>query len=169
MAETWFDTLWHEIITKIVPWELFFGIWRRFCTLKIFGKGGLFQGIAREIRNFSKITIVESFFVSNNFASEGKPGFGVHFVGFFLGKHRQRAEYCFESPVSEKSTHWAVLSFTANSVHSYFWQARKRVLCKRALWVSVRKRDAHFQRLGRSPVVARGVQPFLGRFLRGLV
>ena len=31
-----------------------------------------FQGIAREIRNFPKIILSESFFVSNNFVSEGK-------------------------------------------------------------------------------------------------
>ena len=30
----------------------------------------------------------------------------------------KRAEYCFESTVSEKRTHWASLSFTANSVSS---------------------------------------------------
>ena len=32
---------------------------RRFCTLEIFGKEGLFQGITREIRNFSKISVLE--------------------------------------------------------------------------------------------------------------
>ena len=31
---------------------------------------------------------------------------------------RKRAEYCFESTVSEERTHWASLSFTANSVSS---------------------------------------------------
>ena len=31
---------------------------------------------------------------------------------------RKRAEYCFESTVSEKRTHWASLSFGANSVSS---------------------------------------------------
>ena len=31
---------------------------------------------------------------------------------------RKRAEYCFESTVSEKGTHWASLSFGANSVSS---------------------------------------------------
>ena len=30
-----------------------------------------FQGITREIRNFPKIIISKSFFVSNNFVSEG--------------------------------------------------------------------------------------------------
>ena len=40
------------------------------------------------------------------------------------------------------------------------WKARKRVLCKRVLWVSIRKRDAHFRRIGRLNVFARGVQPF---------
>ena len=52
-------TLWHEIITKIIPWELFFVILRRFRTLKIFGKEGLFQGSTREIRNFPKIIILK--------------------------------------------------------------------------------------------------------------
>ena len=28
-------TLWHEIITKIIPWELFFVIFEAFCTLEI--------------------------------------------------------------------------------------------------------------------------------------
>ena len=35
-----------------------------------------------------------------------------------LGPVRKRAEYCFESTVSEKTTHWASLSFGANSVSS---------------------------------------------------
>ena len=52
-------TLWHEIIMKIIPWELFFVIFRRFCTVKIFGKEGLFRTITREIRNFSKIIILK--------------------------------------------------------------------------------------------------------------
>ena len=42
--------------------RIFFVILRRFCTLKIFGKEGLFQGITREIRNFSKIVILKIIF-----------------------------------------------------------------------------------------------------------
>ena len=34
-------------------------ILKRFCTLKIFGKEGFFQGITREISNFSKTIILE--------------------------------------------------------------------------------------------------------------
>ena len=47
-------TLWHEIITKIIPWELFFGIFEAFCALEMSRKERHFQGIAREIRNFSE-------------------------------------------------------------------------------------------------------------------
>ena len=36
----------------------------------------------------------------------------------FCSVSRQRAEYCFESAVSEKRTHWASLSYAANSVSS---------------------------------------------------
>ena len=35
-----------------------------------------------------------------------------------LDYYRKRAEYCFESTVSDKRTHWASLSFGANSVSS---------------------------------------------------
>ena len=35
-----------------------------------------------------------------------------------MSKRRKRAEYCFESTVSEKRTHWASLSFGVNSVSS---------------------------------------------------
>ena len=35
-----------------------------------------------------------------------------------ISLNRKRAEYCFESTVSEKRTHWASLSFGANSVSS---------------------------------------------------
>ena len=52
-------TLWHEIIAKIIPWELFFVKLEGFYTLKISGKEGLFQEITYEIRNFSKIIISE--------------------------------------------------------------------------------------------------------------
>ena len=37
---------------------------------------------------------------------------------FSARKSRKRAEYCFESTVSEKRTHWASVSFRANSVSS---------------------------------------------------
>ena len=37
-----------------------------------------FQGITREIRNFSKIIISENFFVSNNFVSEGKQNLSLY-------------------------------------------------------------------------------------------
>ena len=47
-------TLWHEIITKIIPWKLFFVIFEGFSTLQISRKERLFQGITREIRNFCK-------------------------------------------------------------------------------------------------------------------
>ena len=54
---TWFarrapTTLWHEIVTKIIPENLFFGVLSRFCGLKIFEKGRHFQGNIPEIRNF---------------------------------------------------------------------------------------------------------------------
>ena len=39
-------------------------------------------------------------------------------MGRFPTLIRKRAEYCFESTVSEKRTHWASLSFEANSVSS---------------------------------------------------
>ena len=48
------NTLWHEIITKIIPWEFLFVILRRFRTLKIFRKEGLFQGKTHEIRKLLK-------------------------------------------------------------------------------------------------------------------
>ena len=51
------DTLWHEIITKIIPWELFFVIFEAFCPLEMSRKERHFQGITREIRNFPKIII----------------------------------------------------------------------------------------------------------------
>ena len=47
-------TLWHEIITKIIPWELFFVIFEAFCPLEMSRKERHFQGITREIRNFSE-------------------------------------------------------------------------------------------------------------------
>ena len=52
-------TLWHEIIPKIIPWELFFVMLEGFHTLKISWKEGLFQGITYEIRNFWNIIISE--------------------------------------------------------------------------------------------------------------
>ena len=45
-------TLWHEIIAKIIPWELFFVIFGGISTLKISRKERLFHEITREIRNF---------------------------------------------------------------------------------------------------------------------
>ena len=52
-------------------------------------------------------------------SSEGvRPGWksmGSEFLSS-TGADRKRTEYCFESTVSEKRTHWAPLSFTANSV-----------------------------------------------------
>ena len=51
----------------------------------------------------------------------------------------KRAEYCFESTVSEKKTHWASLSFGANSVSSAknsvssFWHTNNRL--KGTHWV----------------------------------
>ena len=50
-------TLWHEIITKIIPWELFFVIFEGFCALEMSRKEIQFQGITREIRNFPKIIV----------------------------------------------------------------------------------------------------------------
>ena len=51
---------------------------------------------------------------------------------------RKRTEYCFESTVSEKWTHWASLSFTANSVSS----AKNSVS---SLWhTNTRLRGAHW-------------------------
>ena len=47
-------TLWHEIITKITPWELFFVIFQEFCPLEMSRKDRHFRGITREIRNFSE-------------------------------------------------------------------------------------------------------------------
>ena len=47
----------HEIITKIIPWELFFVIFEGICPLNISGKERLFPEITREIRNFSKLII----------------------------------------------------------------------------------------------------------------
>ena len=67
-------TFWHKRITKIIPRELFFIIFEGSCALKISGKERLFQGITREIRNFPKINISESFFVGNKFVSEGNIG-----------------------------------------------------------------------------------------------
>ena len=57
--EVWKITLWHEIITKIIPWELFFVIFEGSCALEISRKERLFQGITYGIRNFSKIIILE--------------------------------------------------------------------------------------------------------------
>ena len=54
-----FSTLWHEIITKIIPWQLFFVILEAVCALEMSGKERHFQGITREIRNFAKIIISE--------------------------------------------------------------------------------------------------------------
>ena len=45
-------TLWHEIITKIILWELFFVIFEAVCALEMSRKERHFQGITREIRNF---------------------------------------------------------------------------------------------------------------------
>ena len=50
---------WHEIITKIIPWELFFVIFEGFCALEMSRQERHFQGITREIRNFPKIMISE--------------------------------------------------------------------------------------------------------------
>ena len=80
VSKLWFEiagwaevTLWHEIITKIIPWELFFVIFEGFYALEMSRKERHFQGITREIRNFSEYIIIsEYFFVSNNFVSEGK-------------------------------------------------------------------------------------------------
>ena len=59
-----------------------------------------------------------------------------HFQDRFLTtnrKNRKWAEYCFESTVSEKRTHWASLSLTANSVSfvknsvSSLWHTNSRL------------------------------------------
>ena len=55
------NTLWHEIITKIIPWELFFMIFEGFYAVSI----------SRKIRNSYPEIISEYFFVSNTFVSEG--------------------------------------------------------------------------------------------------
>ena len=47
-------TLWHEITTKITPWELFLVISEVFCALKMSRKERHFQGMTREIRDFSE-------------------------------------------------------------------------------------------------------------------
>ena len=47
-------TRWHEITTKLIPWELFFVIFESFCALEMSRKGRHFQEITRKIRNFSK-------------------------------------------------------------------------------------------------------------------
>ena len=49
-----------------------------------------FQGIAREIRNFSKIIILEWFFVSNNFVSEGTVWCVFPVLVFQLSKQQNR-------------------------------------------------------------------------------
>ena len=55
-----------------IPRELIFLIiLRQFCRLNIFRKEGLFQGITREIRSFSKTIVSEKVFVRNDFVSEG--------------------------------------------------------------------------------------------------
>ena len=54
-----FITLWHESITKTIPWELFFVIFEGNCAFKISGKERPFPEITREIRNLSKIIISE--------------------------------------------------------------------------------------------------------------
>ena len=59
-----YNTLWHESITKIIPWELFSVIFKGTCTLEISGKERLFPEITRQVRNFSKRIISEYFFVS---------------------------------------------------------------------------------------------------------
>ena len=46
------SVLWHDSITKLIPWELFFVIFEGISTLKIWGKERLFHGITREIHNF---------------------------------------------------------------------------------------------------------------------
>ena len=61
----------------------------------------------------------------------------AHVLAFFKesasSKPRKRAEYCFESTVSEKRTQWASLSFGANSVSSarnsvsLLWQTNNRL------------------------------------------
>ena len=55
------STLWHEIITKIIPREWFFVIFEGYCALEMSRKEIRFQGIAREIRNFPKIIIQNNF------------------------------------------------------------------------------------------------------------
>ena len=57
-----------------------------------------FQGIAREIRNFSFFLISEQFFVSNNFVSEGS-GLKVSAVVFYY----RRSEFTTESKFTIRS------------------------------------------------------------------
>ena len=45
-------TLWHEIITKIIPWEIFLVIFEAFGPLEMSRNEKHFQGITREIHNF---------------------------------------------------------------------------------------------------------------------
>ena len=44
------NALWHEIIQKIIPWELFFVIFEGFCVL---------QTSRKDIRNFLQIVTSE--------------------------------------------------------------------------------------------------------------
>ena len=44
-------TLWHKIIAKIFPWEIFFTIFEGLCTLEIAGQDIHFHRITREICN----------------------------------------------------------------------------------------------------------------------
>ena len=57
--EKCFCTLWHEIITKIIPWELFFVMFETFCRHEVSRKERHFQGITYENRNFPEISISE--------------------------------------------------------------------------------------------------------------
>ena len=52
--------------------RFFFVIFEGFFALGMSRQERHFQGITREIRNFSEKIISELFFVSNNFVSEGK-------------------------------------------------------------------------------------------------
>ena len=55
----------------MIPWELFLGIFEGGSHLQNLWERRTFQGITYEIRNFFEKFILETFFVSNNFVSEG--------------------------------------------------------------------------------------------------
>ena len=81
------------------------------CTGPVRGTDGHVRGTEGPVTGTSPLLIAQNPFN----CTLSSYGFNV---GVRTDLYRKRAEYCFESTVSEERTHWASLSSAANSVSS---------------------------------------------------